>query len=624
MKNHFLQLLEKVLLSSNPIEVDSILVTSFMKINRIPVQHNKLIKSLYKDSKLVDELIASIKKNDETFDFEQLIKAFEFVISPSDKIVNGAIYTPADIREYIIKGILRNKQIDNESVYADISCGCGGFFYSLARILKEQDPSLSLVQLYQHLIGIDIADYSIQRTKILLSLFAIYNREDVENINFQFYVHNTLDFDFNSLPLVKETGVDVVFGNPPYVGINNISQENRLLLKKWEFTAFGKADMYLAFSQIGLSILKSNGILSYITLNTFITSLNGKAFRGYLSRHHYNLSIINFGGEQIFPGCSTYTCICTIRKKECVDIRYCRSTRDRLLKIQPKDFSTIRYDQLNDKDGWHLMTREEQETIDVIECRDKHLGTEFKIKTGFATLKNEVYLFRPKSETADSYILVLDNRYFKIERGICRTAINPNVLQTEDDFRQHKELIIYPYNIINGSAVLMKEDEIRTKYPNAYNYLLENKQKLSTRSCKLRPNEWYAYGRSQSMNNDSYKLLFPEMASTPRFILSKDRQLMYYNGSAILSEKIEDLKVLKKILSSVVFKYYIMLTSKPYRGNFYAISKRYIKNFGLPNLTADIKREILDTETKDILDRLICDIYGISYKMLEKYTVPLL
>ena len=67
-----------------------------------------------------------------------------------------------------------------------------------------------------------------------------------------------------------------------------------------------------------------------------------------------------------------------------------------------------------------------------------------------------------------------------------------------------------------------------------------------------------------------------------------------------------------------------MLTSKPYRGNFYAISKRYIKNFGLPNLTADIKREILDTETKDILDRLICDIYGISYKMLEKYTVPLL
>ena len=36
-------------------------------------------------------------------DIEELIKLFEFVISPADKEVNGAVYTPEFIRNYIVK-----------------------------------------------------------------------------------------------------------------------------------------------------------------------------------------------------------------------------------------------------------------------------------------------------------------------------------------------------------------------------------------------------------------------------------------------------------------------------------------------------------------------------------------
>ncbi|MBK9225457.1 MAG: hypothetical protein IPO23_14040 [Flavobacterium sp.] len=41
------------------------------------------------------------------FDLEDLIELFEFVISPSDRIVNGAIYTPSEIRSYIIHKLFR-------------------------------------------------------------------------------------------------------------------------------------------------------------------------------------------------------------------------------------------------------------------------------------------------------------------------------------------------------------------------------------------------------------------------------------------------------------------------------------------------------------------------------------
>ena len=49
----------------------------------------------------LQEFVTLIKKVDDDFGFEELLELFEFVISPADKLVNGAIYTPKEIRKYI-------------------------------------------------------------------------------------------------------------------------------------------------------------------------------------------------------------------------------------------------------------------------------------------------------------------------------------------------------------------------------------------------------------------------------------------------------------------------------------------------------------------------------------------
>ena len=79
-------------------------------------------------------------QNTESFPFELLVELFEFVISPSDKLINGAIYTPKNIREYITKqsfNELKNKQVEQIKI-ADISCGCGGFLINASLELKER------------------------------------------------------------------------------------------------------------------------------------------------------------------------------------------------------------------------------------------------------------------------------------------------------------------------------------------------------------------------------------------------------------------------------------------------------------------------------------------------------
>lgn len=69
-----------------------------------------------------------------------MTRLFEFVISPSDKIVNGAIYTPKDIRYTIIYhclGHLNNEQLRHVRI-CDIACGCGGFLMDAAEYIHIQ------------------------------------------------------------------------------------------------------------------------------------------------------------------------------------------------------------------------------------------------------------------------------------------------------------------------------------------------------------------------------------------------------------------------------------------------------------------------------------------------------
>ena len=165
--------------STSPIDVDRLIVSAFLKINRIQVVKNSFIKSLTITSENIDEyeklinFILVIKSEIPKFDLEALIELFEFVISPSDRIINGAIYTPKYIREYITnRAFYTSKSNINNIKIADISCGCGGFLLTAARKLKKI-TKLSYKSIFENNIyGLDIQKYSTTRTRILLSVIS--------------------------------------------------------------------------------------------------------------------------------------------------------------------------------------------------------------------------------------------------------------------------------------------------------------------------------------------------------------------------------------------------------------------------------------------------------------------
>lgn len=609
-------------------DINRLLVSSFIRMNNIEEVNNELIKSFIieneneVENKQLEKFITFF---DSKFDIEFLLELFEFVISPEDKEVNGAVFTPEYIREYIIKQILEEFEEQGRNInnlkFGDIACGCGGFFKTIAEEYRAK-LGKSYFDIYnENIFGLDIQNYSIIRTKILLTLHAIINGEDRQTFNFNLFTGDALEFDWI---IQINDGLDAVVGNPPYVGSSNLEEHTKRLMKNWSVSSTGKLDLYIPFFQIGLRWLNDNGILGYITVNNFYRSLNGRALRNFFSDNSYSFKLIDFGSEQVFKSRLTYTCICQIGKTH-GNLLYTNTTPQGINSLEKKDFITFDYNQLNNIDGWQLEDAKTQLNLQKLENAGEKLGNLFNIRNGFATLRNNIYLFTPINQDENFYYFEKEGQQFQIEINICRDAIKPNILKDESDLPRLMEKIIFPYNIVvqnnydlfqsqtNRLVTVIEEEIFQRNFPNAYNYLYSQKNELAKRDKGQRDYEaWYAYGRSQALNIIGLKLLFPYISDLPYFVFTSDADLLFYNGYALVSDSEEDLKFIQKILKTDVFWYYIKRTSKPYANNYFALAKNYIKNFSVPSFTDKEKKAFMKLKKKEVINRFLFDKYNIT------------
>lgn len=204
-----------------------------------------------------------------------------------DKIKSlGQVMTPANIVNHMIDDVLAltPEQLKTYS-FVDNSCGDGAFIKGL---LDRGVPA-------SNIFACDIdPEISISIEKLIPSQ--------------NFYCGSIFDKTdwFNKF--------DVVIGNPPYVRIHNIEEKTREWLHQNYSFCYGMFDLYLAFYEIGLKMLKENGTLLYISPNSFLKSAAGKKIREYIDENNLLKYCEDFEHEQKFDNYSTYTCIVKLSK----------------------------------------------------------------------------------------------------------------------------------------------------------------------------------------------------------------------------------------------------------------------------------------------------------------------
>ena len=603
-------------------QVNRIIVASYVQFNNVKNIKNKLLASYLQESdgEQVKHLLSLVRRKNSQFDLEDLIQLFEVTIPSGDVTVNGAIYTPHWVKDYIICesfNRLPEKNLPNAR-FADISCGTGAFLYTTAEQLHDKTGKSFYDIFRQNIFGLDISDYAIERAKIILILLAKRYGEDHEQFDFNLLVGNALAFDWKqTLPSFE--GFDAVVGNPPYVRAKYLDEETKALMANWKVTKTGNPDLYIPFFEIGMKHLKDGGILGYITVNTFKRSVNARNLREYFKSNQFDISILDFGNQQIFENRSTYTCIVLIHNCSSESVQYHRVTPNELEANQKIPFSKINYKLLDNHKGWIMSDNTALKNIRRIENAGISLGNKYPIRNGLATLSNDIFIFKPVDEDENFYYHQ-NGKLHKIEKAICKDIIKPNRLKTEEEIPTLKEKIIFPYYYDDGQLSMfagkpqkqrvLDECVFRERFPSAYEYLEQNKTRLLNRDKgKDQKYKWFEYGRTQALTDYGKKLLFPYMSNKPYFVFTDQKDLLLYAGYAIYSDSDRELKVLKRILESKIFWYYIQKTSKPYGGNFFALAKNYVKDFSICELTENEENFLLETSSSYERDEFLFDKY---------------
>lgn len=591
------------------LQVDRLIVSSFLVSFGLNPEKGDFIQNyVIRENDIDYSSFLAFRKICDFHDFEDLIKIFEFVISPQEKIVTGAVYTPAVVREFIVENCFEEiGDLENVTV-CDPACGCSGFLLTASKFIHErtQKPYFDIFR--DNVFGLDIQGYSITRSQILLTLFALTEGEKNEDFEFNLFQGNALNFQWEDY-IDDFHGFHTIVGNPPYVCSRNIDEESKQYVLDWEVSATGHPDLYIPFFQIGVENLIPNGILGFITMNTFFKSVNGRALRQYFRDQPVSLKIFDFGANQIFQSKSTYTCICFIKNEISDVVEYANGALKSL--NQEIQYNQIPYIQLNDSSGWNL---QHHDILSQIEQTGQSFGELYTTRNGIATLKNHIYIFNQVEEDEDYYYLQ-NGAVYPIEKGICKNIINSNKFTKATSVDELLQNVIFPYTFDkNGDAKLISEDQIGEEYPMAFKYLKAKRELLATRD-KGRGNyeNWYAYGRNQSLERFEAKLFFPHISPhTPNYTISRDKDLLFYNGIAVVSEQERELRFLQKLMSSDLFWFYIVHSSKPYGSGYFSLSRNYIKGFGVAEFTEDEKNLIIEADQR-AANQIIEGRYGIKF-----------
>ena len=320
-------------------------IPSVYKFDQIPIE---ILGSIYE--RFLGKIIKINPKNQ-----KGIVRTID---KPEVARAKGVYYTPDHIVRYILQNtvedIFKGKPIEKVSSIriADISCGSGSFlvgayafiidwyqkYYLKFPSRAKSDKALldgKLTRkirkdiLVRHIFGVDIDPQACEVAQMSLYLKML---EDCPDLQREIQLSDLILPDLknnircgNSLiepeyflskliPNADEMkqiqpfdwkkhfpdGFDCVIGNPPYIDSETMTKEYpllRLAVQETYKMTKGNWDIYIAFFEKGLQLLKSGGRLSFITPDKWISKSFGDQLRiGTIE----NISIILDAGRKVF------------------------------------------------------------------------------------------------------------------------------------------------------------------------------------------------------------------------------------------------------------------------------------------------------------------------------------
>lgn len=482
----------------------------------------------------------------------------------------GQVFTPQWIVEEILDLVGYSDGDILQKKVLEPACGDGAFLQGIVRryvniARKSQLPDEEIAEnLETFIFGIEI-DAS-EYEKCINNLDRIACEEfQLRKIRWQIFNENTLHIYKNYL---KE--FDFIVGNPPYIRVHNLDIAVRQQLKQDFLFADGTTDLYLAFFEMGFKMLNINGLLGFITPNSWLHNASYKSFREHLKSQKMVHTIIDFKANKLFKGISSYTAISIFQNQ----YQEAFFTYKELIDNKIEFVNQIHFAALNNQD-WSFATDENAHFLARLSAeRQQTIKEFFDVQYGFATLRDKIFIGKISEEIDDNLVLFNGKA---MEKSILKTVVKGSRFRGKID---ENEKIIFPYELKNGRYRVISEEKMARDFPNCFRYFLSHKAELQQRDIDKNA-LWYEFGRSQdvqTMHHEKIVLSTLMFDKIDFYRLPKD--VLIYSGIFIIQKTPHsDWNIIEETLKSEEFFRYIRLTGKDFSGGYKSITSKQIKNF---------------------------------------------
>ena len=416
----------------------------------------------------------------------------------------------------------------------------------------------------------------------------------------------------------KFVGFDAVVGNPPYFSIS--TDPNLRLVAENYLSYSSTTDIYALFCELGINILKTNGLESFIISNKWMRTNYGLSLRKFLIENSNPINLIDFGQNLLFENATVHTNILTVQKAKNVQKLSGVKFSDGFFEDENADFQLfIKENSIENiivkEDIWNIINdnlSELQTKIEIIAKPLKDWNIDFYrgILTGF----NEAFILDDKTKNE---LIAQDSKNSDIIKPVLRGRDTRKFYCNFANF--------WLLNTHNGYGNTPFINVIKD-YPIIYNYLLKFEAGASKRYDKGK--HW------TNLRNCTYlpelenpKIIFSEIVSEPQFYYDVSK---YYPDVTVCCISGEKLKYLTALLNSKAVTFFFK--------NFYMggdlvgkirYKKAFLENLPIPvptekqeNEVINLVEKILSLKSKnpqantqvfeDEIDELVFGLYGLS------------
>jgi hypothetical protein len=297
----------------------------------------------------------------------------------------------------------------------------------------------------------------------------------------------------------------------------------------------------------------------------------------------------------VFEGASTYTCLLMLQKRANVRMQYARVSQPALILAEPPQLQELDHEHLS-VGPWTFASGQTGNLMDRLAGQYPSLGeVASKIFVGLQTSADTVFLFREFGPSRGGKTRVQSKALGKAVE--LESALLKPVIRSGDIGRYYAEpraLVLFPYRLEKGQAILLSQKELKGKYPLTWAYLQVNKTLLAGReSGKFDDKEWYRMGRTQNIGMwEQPKVMVPYMITRLAAYPDENRNWYFVNvttgGFGIISEdKGISLRYLAALLNSRLLDHLLKNISTSFRGGYFAANKQYIERLPIRRINFD-------------------------------------